>query len=419
MIKAFKRLTINFFGGLFGASLNSEQKTVLKVITTLYIATGLSGTFVNIFLYSSGDGLYNVILYNTYLYFSIVVSSVIMGFWARRIGQVNCIHIGLLLYGLLYLMLLLLQEEVVKYSLILGIVSGFGSTFFHVSYNAVVFRSTSDRGRDYYMAVQGLILALVAVVAPLSAGFFIQYIGGTKGYLMVFSVTFVVLVVSAIIASRLQKQKVKKAKSYFLSVVLMPFRRKNFTNVTIGETIRGFREGAMFFMATVLLYASIPSTALVGVYTFMCSALQIFANYTVQKHMHPYNRKKFLAIGAFAAVVSGVIFLIGANVYIIFLYGIIASLTLPFYGTSTATIYYYAISQMANSKKRSLEGMATREFYLNIGRVVGIAALLLLPKNDIDAIKIGMAVLGVSQLLVWYFFNRADAGENTSDRGRV
>ena len=93
MLKSLKRNIINFFGGIFGANLSADQKNILGVICTLYIGIGLSGTFINIFLFSVGNGLENVLIYNSYFFGSVIVSSVIMGFWSKKIGSVNCIYI--------------------------------------------------------------------------------------------------------------------------------------------------------------------------------------------------------------------------------------------------------------------------------------------------------------------------------------
>jgi YQGE family putative transporter len=88
------------------------------------------------------------------------------------------------------------------------------------------------------------------------------------------------------------------------------------------------------------------------------------------------------------------------------IYSIIISFFVTFINNPTAGIIYWVIHKTPNSKKRRIEGIVVREVYLNIGRVLGVLLLLLTISKNANAIPFIIVCLSLSQIVVWYLFNK-------------
>ena len=176
----------------------------------------------------------------------------------------------------------------------------------------------------------------------------------------------------------------------------------------LGESLRGFREGVMMFLGGVLVFSIADSELFVGFYTMICSAVQISAFYFLARAIRPYNRKRFLLIGALAMLVVGSVFLKEISITTLFIYGIGTAISATFVNNTTASIIYWVIHKMPGSEKRRIEGIVVREAYLNAGRVAGVFLVLAVPHNNMDSIAWVVFGLGASQVLMYYLFSKVE-----------
>lgn len=115
-------------GTLFsGGVLLREQKLFMAAVSLFFVAAGLSGMFVNTFIYScaytSGElvsGIKSVAYYNLCLYASMAVFSVVIGIVGKGLQSRLLMGTGLCLYALVFVLLLLLGKECINYIWALG-----------------------------------------------------------------------------------------------------------------------------------------------------------------------------------------------------------------------------------------------------------------------------------------------------------
>ncbi|MDK2801058.1 MAG: transporter, family, putative transporter [Clostridiales bacterium] len=385
--------------------LSPELITLLTVHAFFLLGVGLSNTFINIFLWKVEKDLSIVILFNAIYYATIPLVFIFAGWLAKRMSLTFNLRLGIICYSILYIILLILQNNAAKYVWLLGILLGISGGFYYLSYNVLGYDFTTDDNRDYVMGVQGLVLSMSTMIAPVAAGSLIELIKGLKGYVLIFSISLTLFLIAAVLSTKIPIQTINK-HYYIKSILFMPFKKKNWRYVMIGESFRGFREGVMMFLIGVLIFSMVNSELFVGYYTLASSMVQLYSFYFISRRMRPGTRKKYLFIGVVAVMIAALVFLLALNVVTLLIYSIIISFFVTFINNPTAGIIYWVIHKTPNSKKRRIEGIVVREVYLNIGRVLGVLLLLLTISKNANAIPFIIVCLSLSQIVVWYLFNK-------------
>jgi YQGE family putative transporter len=309
-------------------------------------------------------------------------------------------------YSVLFIILLTVQNKASSYIWLLGALMGTSGGFYYLSYNVLGYDFSTNDNRDFVMGIQGLVLSVATMIAPFVAAAIIEWLEGSTGYILVFSTSLTLFIIAGVLSTRIPAKTINK-QYYIKSVLFLPLKKANWRYVMVGESLRGFREGVMMFLTGVLLYAIVNSELYIGYLTLISSTIQFLSFYYISGKMRPHTRKKYMLIGAvFIAAVSS-IFLYKISVVTLFIYSIISSIFVTFINNSSMGIIYWVIHKTPNSQKRRIEGIVVREVYLNIGRVAGVALLLLFP-NDLKTIGMIIFGLGVSQILMWHLFNKVE-----------
>lgn len=401
-------------GGFFGcAILTRDQKNLLLSMSFLFIATGLSIIFINTFLYwavmqadgTSARAMNTVLRYNLFFFASTCVFSVVAGLLSRYLPGAR-MSVGLVCYASLYVLLLVFGEDVPRYEWLLGILAGLGASFYHISYNAAIIGFTGERGRGYYMCMQNVITALAGILAPFLTGIVLSVVGGLRGYQSIFTASLLLLVASEVVSTRLPHIAKSKQSNFFLKLLTKIFTNKALVAASIAEAIRGIRDGVMIFLPITLLMVMGAPVAVVGLYILVCTLLQAVSSRLVRRTLYFSNSLRFLGIAVIAAIAAPLFFIWQISAVSVFAYGVITSITYGFFLLPSVLYYHQAVGSLSDIPKRPADGMAVRDFCLNLGRTAGVAILLMIPKEMIW-LAYAMVGLGLSQLLVMFFYSFA------------
>lgn len=412
-------------GTLFsGGVLLREQKLFMTAVSLFFVAAGLSGIFINTFLYScaytSGElvsGIKSVAYYNLCLYASMAVFSVVVGIVGKGIQSRVLMSAGLCFYALVYILLLFLGKDSVNYIWALGFLSGMGTSLFQLNYSSAVTFATSGENRDYYLAVQGIINSVAAVFSPMLAGVLLELVGGIHGYTVLFCVTLFILTVCLACCFSLSYSDGKKTNTHFGNVFVFSLQNKGFRAASFGEMLSGMREGVMAFLVPVLLFTLGFSHILVGVYALAYAGLQFIFSRRANERIHAKNRNLVILLACVVNAAIGFVFLSGVDYLPVFSYGIVASIAQSFFAAAVFAVFYDSAYRIPNGHRKNLEILTVRELYANAGRVIGIFILMLVPQETGSLVYVILG-LGISQLVAWALFGYADQQLRKSERVR-
>lgn len=409
----FRRIGVWFSSHLSGKIMLREQRVLMGTSTLLFIANALSGIFINTYLYlasntdnASTGSLQSVIFYNFYFYLTFIFCMLLLGVFGKRFAQKSYMIAGLLLHVLLYFLLLTLQLGIKDCVFLLGIVGGSGSALFHIAYHNFLTSLTGGKQREHYIVVQGIISALAGIVAPVLAGIAIDYIWVRSGYMVVFTISLVALVMATVISIRLPDAGVKNTRTYFAGVFLLMLHNRRFSGITFGELVRGMRDGILTFLIPMVLFLSTSSATMVGMYLLVCAVFQIISSQFEKSRICIKYHRFFMYLAILICMAAPTLFLWQVQPITVFLYGILTSVTFGMVISGIFRTYQPALAGLPNSDKKALETMTIHEFFLNLGRVVGIAVFLIIPMQP-DWIVAAILVLSFLQVLIVVFNDRA------------
>ncbi len=414
-----KRIRVWFTSVLSVETLLHEQKLLLFAILFYFCATGVSGVFINLFLYqttvniagmAATNALANVIVFNLFTYIFLLAMSGVLGIFGKRISEKGGMLAGLGIYILLFVVVLLADANANKYLLWLALLNAAGSSFFHLAYNQILGYTFSERTKRLFLTMVSAFVTAAGILTPLITGMFVQNGKNMNGYIAAFGTALVMLAVSVgfVLCLRLPRKRVVK-RTYFAGVLVNVLRDKNLLFVHLAELLRGVREGALAFLFPVLIYTISENALAVGFYVAICSVLQLLGERHVLHTANEENRLGLMLFAVAVMLVTTAVFSFGFGVMSVYAYGVITALIGGFLYVPIAGLFHWATGRITNGAKKTVEIQLVRELFLSGGKVIG--ALLVWVFYRLNILPVAVIVVNVILVLAWVLFSRV--GEET------
>ena len=185
--------------------------------------------------------------------------------------------LGILGYNVLYLLLIVLGDNASRWHLWLGLLAGLADGCYWLSYGHLLSDSTDLANRDSGLAIVNICANVVNLTIPLLAGFIIDAVGGTRGCVAVFGLSFAVsAAVTCALALRLPKRRMAGAHKVDYPRTLRAIgRNRHLLYSLAAQGCKGVREGAFTFILSIVLYQIVKNELLVGFNTFLSAAAAI------------------------------------------------------------------------------------------------------------------------------------------------
>ena len=133
--------------------LNYNAKIFLLINGLFTVANGLSGTFVNIYLWKSKNDLGNIGLFNFFNYLFIPIAFMVGGWLTKRKSATFSLRVGILFHGFFYFLILATGHNSANYVIQLGCVLGIAAGFYWVAFHTLSFDLTSRYNWTHLTAI--------------------------------------------------------------------------------------------------------------------------------------------------------------------------------------------------------------------------------------------------------------------------
>lgn len=414
MAGLIKRIKTWFTSALSVEVLSREQKLMLFSVLFFFCATGVSGVFINVFLYQAtvnaagvagSDAMTNVIVFNLLAYIFMFAFSTILGIFGKRIPEKSGLLCGLALYGLMYVLLLVLGNNAIYSIAWIALLNAGGTALFQLSYNQMLSFAFVDRTKKLYIAITSGLITLAGILTPIIAGIFVQNGRNMNGYTVAFGTALVMIAVSIgfVVCVRIPKNRMSK-RTYFAGVLVHVVKDRNLRLVHMGELLRGLRDGALVFTLPMMIYTISGNALAVGFYAAICALFQLLGERHVTSTLRPENRMGLMLFSVAVMLVANVAFAFGFHVMTVYAYGILTALVGAFLYVPIVGLLHWSASSISNASKKSMEIQSVREIFVNVGKALGAVLILLFYKlNMLPFIVIG---INVFLLVAWVLFSR-------------
>ncbi|MDR6554481.1 MFS transporter [Paenibacillus qinlingensis] len=397
-----------------GNALPLEKKLSRDAIISLIIHTifqfgaSMSGVFLNLYLWRLTHSVVVNGTYSIIVYILTPIGFAIGGYMIKKKDRMVAYRLGIVLIGLFYLSVSIAGERLVDYYVLFAIFNGLAGAFYWVGYLTLMYDVSTEQNRIRYLAFNMMFFTAATLAGPALAGFIIRLKEGLSGYTIVFSIAFIMFVLAALISLKIKASSGHHRVYYLKYTGLIMKKKQEWLKALFGFFGMGLLQGTMMFLPNILLFKVLPREDLVGYLGVLYSSLSIVMGIFISKYANAGRARMYLTISTVGYLV-GVSCIIGSlNVWSVVGFMILYSIFAPLQGNTMTGFYYSLIARLPLKGELKVESVVVREFFLNVGRVISILALITFG-SDLDSGLIPWILLlaAMTQFgLIWSIKNR-------------
>ena len=282
------------------------------------------------------------------------------------------------------------------YAVPLGIMIGMGNGFFWLAFNVVYFEVTEPGNRDRFNGWAGLLGSGAGIVAPWISGWLITMNKGERGYHIIFTVSAVIFAVGVVLSFWLKKRKSTGTYEWLHGIRQLRERGNPWRFAVPAIVCQGVREGVYMFFVGLLVFLATKNEGKLGNFSLITSLVGLVGFWLIGRMLKPRRRRAAMLIGAVAVTAAIAPLFWPLSYRMLLIFGIGTALFMPLYILPMTSTVFDLIGSTEDSAKQREEFVILREAGLTAGRLVGVAAyLLVLPYMEESAYIVPGLMLAV------------------------
>lgn len=365
--------------------------------------------FMNTLLrrFSNGNGI--IYLYNMVFFAFIPVGMTLASFSIKKIQSIFTMKSSLYLWiGILAITLaLIVTKQLNHFWMLLAFIASIANGCYWIAYYMALTDYTDLYNRDIGLSIIGIYTAIANILVPLIGGYIINSFKNYTGYIIMFSIAFLVAIFSIIETNKLivPKSESKKDNNEDSSIHLIVaiksiFHDKIWLFSSLSEFFRGTRDGVFIFLLNILIFSVTQNEALVGINAFIAGSINIISNWVLGKLLYKNpqqnNKVKLLTISVSCLFASSFLLLIKLNVTTLIILTCINAFFTIFIQNITQSVFCLSVQINEESNKLKAESFVLKSYFLAFGRLVGIILMMFVPETNIY-ISFGIIFLTILQ----------------------
>lgn len=366
---------------------NKSYRYLLAVIG-INFATHI---FVNIFLIShllniADKGIYTVAIFYIVAYVVMTPLYLLSSVLLKKINKIHIFRFGMLLKVVFISALIILNDYLLNNIVLVAVLYGLEESIFWSAYNSMRTEIVSKKHIKTYTALQSITEFSVQIVVPILLGFLIDLSSFSYMLFAIFAVTVIQFVLTMFIKNNqlsIQQFSLKNFYSKIKELNQSSVYRRVFTN----HFLKGITEIVPIIVVYITVLTYKTNTSL-GAITSMISVFSIVIMSLFSKFYNSKNHNKIILPLAIISAIGLLPLFFAINKTTLIIFNLVFSLFILVPNIVTF-VNRNLVAQKLNLTEFYVENNAMTEVYLNIGRVVGFAMLLLVGiQNSIPALKV-------------------------------
>lgn len=387
--------------------MSKNEKLLVIVNATYFIAATMSAVFVNVYLYAFTGSIYSMTMYAMVRFTMIPLGFYVGGLLSHRFSLSTILSIGLSIIISAFAFLLgfnnLFQEN---YYLIfvVGLVLGSGEGLYWFTINSLNLQSSSKETRASFISMMAIFNSASTVVAPFVATMIVRFSSSDAvGYIRIFQVVIVLQIIAAVLSRRVENVYVNKKYT-----IIDKFDIKEdpqWRYVMISHFLFGIRDSLLIVLTSILIYnATGGRGSLYGDLLTGFALLNLISNFAARKMIRRNNRLMMYTYGAFLLFTSTMVLVLSPNIFGAVYFGLVNALGNPFVVNTFSIIMMNALQDYID-EENIFGRIIAKEFTLNGGRLIGMGSILVFATFIPEPYSLIVAVLFCSSfalILVLY-----------------
>lgn len=375
----------------------------ILVLTNLVYAFVLPviDIFVAAYVMRSSNDPAKVVIYQLTIYTGIPLTFLLNGVLLRYFNIRKLYSAGMMLSAVSMIIMMSLKELNLVGIGIAGLTMGLSFGFYWSNRDFLALAITNDQNRNYYYGLETFFYTIIAVVIPITIGWFIES-KGTGGqsvksaYLIITGAVFIVTILASIVCFRGTFKNPAEKKYIYFKFHPLWYR------LLILAALKGLAQGFLVTAPAMLIMLLIGKEGALGTAQSIGAILAAVIMYIVGRLSKPSDRIKIFALGlslfALGAIVNGVLF--NQSGVVIFI--LVLLIAKPLMDLAYFPIQFRVIDIVSQIEKRSeFSYILNHEAGLYVGRFIGAGTFLLLAYlvSTEVALRYAIIIIAVLQLL--------------------
>ncbi|KGE18593.1 MFS transporter [Paenibacillus wynnii] len=390
------------------ASLKGQALLLLAVNGLFVLASALSGTFLNVYLWKSRQDYFMIGWFTLAQQLALGLSFWLAGKWVKEHNKMNALRLGIAVSGLFYMLVLWIGSKAVYYIWPLGCLLGIAIGLFWLAFNIVYFEITDAGNRDYFNGWIGLLGSLTGIIGPWLSGWLISYLHGERGYRVVFIISLCIYASAVVLSFFLKKRKTEGVYQWLEPLKQLQNKQSHWRPATMSLVFQGLREGVFSFLIGLLVYIAAKEESKLGQYMLITSAVSLVSYWAAGKWFKPKFRSVGMLVGSIMLVVVIAPLLWKVTFGTLLIMGIGTSLFIPLYMLPMVSTSFDLMGESKKSVGMRVELVILRELSLMVGRVAGTLIFIAVLSASESSLTITLLLLGLGVAPVgsWLFLRR-------------
>jgi YQGE family putative transporter len=380
-----------------------SQSNNFRILIITNFVYGIVGpvidTFVAAYVMRNSNDPTKVVIYQLTIYAGIPLTFLLNGFLLKHFNIRKLYAAGMMLSGLSMMIMMSLNELDNLGIGFAGITMGLSFGFYWANRDYLALAITNNSNRNYYYGLETFIYTFIAVIVPITIGWFIESKGGDaeiqRAYQIITAVVFLITIIASVVCFKGTFKN--PAQKKFIFFKFHPLWYKLLSLALLKGLVQGFivTAPAMLIMKLLGKEGALGSAQSIG------AVIAAVIMYIVGRRSKPSDRIKIftagLALFAIGAILNGLLFnQIGVIVFILLL--LIAK---PLMDLAYFPIQFQVIDIVSKIEKRGeFTYILNHEAGLFAGRFLGAATFLVMAYGISTefALRYAIAIIAVLQV---------------------
>lgn len=399
------RLKNRFTNQAIPTDLKLSKDAIVSLIihACFQFGASMSGLFLNLYLWRlTGDFTINAV-YNMINFAITPIAFAVGGLIAKKMDRMVLYRLGIMLHAIFYLLVVLAGTAVPQYYILFAVIGGIASGFYWTGYIVLQYDVSNERNRLRYLAFNMIAFNSAGLVGPALAGFIIQRMNALTGYIIIFMLAFIMFVVAAIISMRIKAIENHHRTYYLKYVGLLMKKNRQWLGGLFSFFFLGLFQGIMLFLPNILLFRALNREDLVGFFGVLFAAIVVGTGFVISRKAREEHARKYIFYSISCVVGASCMLLFGVELWSVIVFMVVYSIGNPLLLNSLTSQYFRSISQLPLKGQLRVEAVVVRELFLNVGRVIAIAVLIIFA-SDLESIwlPIIMVTMASAQFFIMF-----------------
>ena len=387
------------------AKLTKEFLLIVGILATAGMM--VANTFVNVFLLRATDGNLGLIVIQSAINSIAILTAFVSGSkMLSKISITTLQRVGIASIAIYFVAILLLQDNVTTFLIPLAVFNGLGQGLYWFSTNLLVAKIIEESEQGRYFGFQQTAGSIFGVLTPAISGFIITRFTDLTGYYILFGIALFLFALGIFMIkyipgftsdTKIHVYGTLKVKSnHYWNAC------KSFTFLT---ALKSAINMQIFMLFAFLIFTN---EGVLGNLLSATALVTVFSSYWFAKISKRENQQPFYFSTALVSMVTYILLALFPYVPILIAALVIFAITQNWAMTIFQSVIFQLTSRAKGDYKQN-DYLVALEFYMAIGRIVGMAIALLLiylVTSEMNVYRILFIVIAIAWILEYVIIEK-------------